>query len=296
MKYIQSWKVFESGDVSSANIQNPGFASDSDFIGKSRQSAPESYEEFEKMITEKFDFQFENITENKKNLIKEGGALGLLIFGTILSFGKLLELVGEIFKFIVNKGKSWGFIVGEKWETTIFEKWGKWYQKYLIKWVFVPIATLLCNSAQPFIHMMESFINPGELKNYCTKEDIEMYANGIFFITIASVLTLSMGKAGAVLANAMHGKIIATGILKLVTSATKFWELKCLALANMLKKYEPFKNYDTIDISHAIADCLEKRGLWAAFKDTLKFKFKFSAIEQEEVRKCITHYCEHPHH
>jgi hypothetical protein len=64
----------------------------------------------------------------------------------------------------------------------------------------------------------------------------------------------------------------------------------------MLKKYDTFENYDTIDLSHAIADCLEKRGLWTAFKDTLKFKFKFSAFEEKEVRDCIIHYCEQPQH
>jgi hypothetical protein len=151
---------------------------------------------------------------------------------------------------------------------------------------------------QNFITRTSKFFQPtnkktiGNLTNHCTKDRIEELANTSFYLTIFCVLSLSSESLFHTFGAALLGKIGIASSLKLGTSAAKIWEIKCLSISHAIKDNKKFENLvkdkDVFEIAHAISVCLEEKGIVDGLKDTLKFKFKFSGLEEgSQVYNCI---------
>jgi hypothetical protein len=247
------------------------------------ETPPQNYAEFEKMMSEFGEFKSDG------GELKEGGGLFMLGLGSVLSFGKIVEYVGQMFRFLVNKAKKFGIIRGEKWDTTKFEDWGQMIHKYLIKIVFKPMALVICNSTQPFIHIIESFINQGPLENHCSDDDIEYISNAMFYLTITAVLGLSMGPLAGTLATLLIGKVKVLGFLKIVTSGIKFWEIKNYLLAHKLKSLPKFRDTPLHDLAHITADCLEEVGV------KLQYYFDIDKFQSGKIGECLVTKLESHH-
>jgi len=331
MKYIKNYSIFESDRTSKVGDTISKKSSKDFNTEESKMSEPNNYDEFEDMFIKSFGVtkeKFNDFLEKKfksdidtsvsstskpsMKMVKEGAGIGLILFGSVLSFGKVLEFFGQAIAKVVNLAKLLGIIfpgvAGEAWEKTSLEKWGEYYNNFLIKWIFKPIARVLLNSTLPFIWMTEAFIKNKKYdensdyepsKNYSFSEsDVNDTANAIFYISIGAVLALSIGSLGLALVGLLKGKILLTGALKIATSFTKIWELKCLALAKILKEKFPnhYSKYNTTELSHALTECMERKGKGSStFKtlmDSIQFNFKNL---NKEYKDCIISYIEHHH-
>lgn len=248
------------------------------------ETAPQTYAEFEKMMGE-----FGGNMGSDGVELKEGGGLFMLGLSTALSFGKIVEYVGQMFRFLVNKAKKFGLVSGEKWESSKLEDWGHMIHKYLLKIVFKPMALVICNSAQPFIHIIESIFNQGTLENHCDESDIEFLSNALFYVTVIGVLSLSLGPLSGVLSSVLLGKIKVLGFLKVVTSGIKFWEIKNYFLAHKLKKLPKFQDTPIYELAHITADCLEEVGI------KLEYYFKLDKFQSGKIGECMSEKLELHH-
>ena len=225
-------------------------------------------------------------SESGKQIINEGGMLGLLI-GGVLSAGKLLDLIGQLFRHLVNWGKSLGFIVGKQWKSTKLEEWGNWYTNLLKNWVFRPIAKALLVSAEPFLQMSEAMFNKGQLGTYSTKEDVDIVSETLFYGVLLIVLTASAGAAGHAIGLVMIGKLKVVAVLKTLFTSVKIWEIKHYILGYLLKFKKPFQNYTVEKIAHSLTECHEDYGLKASLY------YDFDKFSTTKVYDCVMKHLEH---
>tara|TARA_R110001592_G_scaffold26307_2_gene98642 strand:+ start:29 stop:721 length:693 start_codon:yes stop_codon:yes gene_type:complete len=133
---------------------------------------------------------YENIDKDKKNINE---SLGMLALGFILSAGKLMDLVGVIYKKINN------FFSKKKIDKTKLEKFGEKYNSYIVKGI--------------------KFIIKKSVGGKISDETAEIWANILFTIIIISLF--GVGSASMAAGN-YAGAALA---VKSATQLVKLYEL-----------------------------------------------------------------------
>lgn len=309
MRHLNSYSLFLENNSTASLIGSPAPSEQSIGSSRSSKSIPTNYDEFETMF-EKYIQQSGGINKNS-NLTEEntnswiksmmdggdsdprrqtmnegGGMLGILI-GGVLSAGKLLDLIGQLFRHLINWGKSLGFIVGKQWKSTKLEEWGDWYTNFLKTWVFKPIAKALLVSVEPFLQMVEAMFNKGQLGDYSKKEDVDILSDGIFYAVLLIVLTASAGSVGHAIGLIMIGKLKVLAVLKTLFTSVKIWEIKHYILGYLLKFRKTFDNYTVGDIAHSLTECHEDYGLKASLY------YDFDKFTTTKVFDCVMKHLEH---
>jgi hypothetical protein len=224
------------------------------------------------------------ITENKE-VINES-----IVIGAVLASGKLLDVIGVVFKKIYNFFVKKGWIKGNQIEKTYLEEAGEWIHENLVMGIFKTIATFLLGTIAAAVAVVNAFTDPNNgdvLNKIVSDENIKNLAATLFYVSI----TIVGVKGLMVVANsAIHGSHILHGVVEAVTSGTKFYELILLLLAFysalFIEAYKPFKNRIT-DLAHAYGECLEgNKNIYNVIKSVPK-NFKAGNTSQIE---CVNHH------
>lgn len=300
MRYLNNYSLFlENNPSVPPTSSNPP-------LPPSGNQVPTNYNEFETMfekyiqqnggLEKDINLTEENMNswlasmmnggESRRQSINEGGLFGLIL-GGILSAGKLIEIIGQLFRHLVNWAKRCGFISGQQWKSTKLEEWGAWYTELLKKWIFKPAAKALLHSAQPFLHMAESVFNKGELTSYTKEEDVDSIADSLFYGTLIIVLSASAGAAGHAIGLIMIGKLKVLAVLKTLFTGVKIWEIKHYLLGYVLKFKKPFQKYTVEKIAHSLTECHEDYGLRASLY------YDFDKFTTTKVYDCVMKHLEH---
>ncbi|MEI6879784.1 MAG: hypothetical protein WCK82_00380 [Bacteroidota bacterium] len=225
------------------------------------------------------------ITENKE-VINES-----IVIGAVLASGKLLDVIGVVFKKIYNFFVKKGWIKGNQIEKTYLEKAGEWIHENLIMGVFKIIATTLLGTIGGFVGVVQVLANPksnGDLVNkIVSEENIKNLAATLFYASITIV-----GAQGlmTVAHSAIHGSHILHGVIEGVTSGTKLYELILLVLAfysaSYIEPYKPFKNKIPA-LAHAYGECLEgDKNIYNVIKSLPK---TIKAGDTSQI-ECVNHH------
>lgn len=314
MKYLKKYQIFFENLED--NIEEPDYSQAPEKF-QPTMIKPNSQEEFEEMF-EKYIISRGGIDNNlnipesrlgswirdcmngvgESNLkIREGGGASIvgLAIGSVLSAGKLLELLGQLFRHFVNFLKWIGVISGDNWKTTKFEVWGDYYTNCLKSWLFRPLANIFCQSAQPFLHMLESFAKSaskdysGNLSNHCDKENIDFFTEAFFYSSLIIILGFSAGTVGHALGSILIGKASILGSLKVALTGCKIWEIKHFILGFKLKNlYPDFQKYEVQEIAHSLMECQEEYGISSSVYFDFKDKFQTT-----KVYNCLMSHLEH---
>jgi hypothetical protein len=101
------------------------------------------------------------INENVLDINEEGQILNeSLVIGTLLASGKLLDVVGVLFKKIYNWMVKKGWIKGNQIDKTWLEKAGEWIHENIVMGMFKVIATTLLGVIGAFVGVVSAFIDP----------------------------------------------------------------------------------------------------------------------------------------
>lgn len=212
----------------------------------------------------------ENVTDinEGRELLNESIAVGLL-----LASGKLLDVIGVLFKKVYNFFVKKGWIKGKEIDKTKFEEWGEWIHTNIIMGIFKVIATTLLGVIAAFVGVVNVF-NGGDggiINKIVSEDNIKKLASTLFYVTI-----LIVGVQGfmAVANSLVHGSHIIHGIVEAVASGTKLYELILLILAfysaTYVDAYKPFSNRIP-DLAHAYGECLEgDKNIYNAIKTQVK--------------------------
>lgn len=290
MKYLKGFELFKEAQVAGQPTSASSVSASSEIGGQQRKiyySEPKDYKEFEEKFVEYIKDNGGLESESNSKIVEGAHSLFGIVLSSILSGGKLLEIIGQCFRHLVNWAKRIGIIGGEKWKSTYLEKWGIWYSEFLMNWIFKPISKILCQSMQPFLHMVESMFNKGELTNYCTEEDISGIAGAVFYITLAGILTISVGPLGGAITTLIIGKLKVYAVLKTVLSGVKIWEVKHYIMAMFLKKIKQFQSYSIEDIAHGLTDCHEEHGINSSIY------YDFTKFNKTKIYDCLLKNLEH---
>ena len=232
------------------------------------------------------------IKENVTDINEGRELLNESIVGTIgiaLATGKLLDVIGVLFKKIYNWMIKKGWIKGKEIEKTKLEELGEWIHTNVIMGIFKVIATTLLGVIAAFVGAVNVFNGGnGEIINQIVSEDnIKKLAATLFYVTIFMV-----GAQGfmAVADSIVHGSHIIHGIVETVASGTKLYELILLILAfysaTYIDAYKPFKNRIP-DLAHAYGECLEgDKNIYNAIKAQVK-SIKSGNTKQID---CVNHH------
>ncbi len=255
--------------------------------------------------------EYDNQLNEERGLITES-TLTLMAISAALASGKLLDLIGSLFR------KAWNFIskqIAKKSETckkvakkergkcaealfasgkgpkilgkTWFEKAGEWLHKNIIMTLFRGVAIVLLDAAQ-------GIFSSGKKSDEWSDDDklVEMVANTLFYATITIVGYLGIKE---LITHGMHGLATFTGIVEGVTTTTKIYELILLIIAIVVIKRGLVKSSDTSSVAHTLGECLEGGGkIGKVFKQVKKMK-KDDSYSQE-VMACLNKSLELPHH
>lgn len=225
------------------------------------------------------------VTENKQ-ILTEG-----LAIGAILASGKLLDIIGVVFKKIYNFFVKRGWIKGDQIQKTWLEKAGEWIHENLIMGIFKTIAATLLVTIGGYVGVVQAVANPKSNSDLVNKivseENIKNLAATLFYISIVIV-----GAKGlmTVFEAASHGTHLLHGVTEAVTSGTKFYEVILLLVAFYsafyVDPYKPFKNRIP-DLAHAYGECLEgDKNIYNLIKSLPK-KIKSGNTAQIE---CVNHH------
>ena len=239
---------------------------------------------FESMI--EHGIKLDEIINEGKQILNEGLAIGL-----ILASGKLLDIIGVVFKKIYNFFVKRGWIKGDQIEKTYLEKAGEWIHENLIMGIFKIIATTLLATIGGFVGVVQVLANPksnGDLVNkIVSEENIKNLAATLFYVSIVIV-----GAKGlmTVFEAASHGTHLLHGVTEAITSGTKFYEVILLLVAFYsaiyVDPYKPFRNRIP-DLAHAYGECLEgDKNIYNVLKSLPK---KIKAGDKQQI-ECVNHH------
>jgi hypothetical protein len=230
------------------------------------------------------------INENVLDINEEGQILNeSLVIGTLLASGKLLDVVGVLFKKIYNWMVKKGWIKGNQIDKTWLEKAGEWIHENIVMGMFKVIATTLLGVIGAFVGVVSAFIDPNGnvVNNIVSEENINNLAATLFYTSIIIV-----GAQGlmTVAHSAIHGSHILHGVIEGITTGTKFYELILLVLAfysaSYIEPYKPFKNRIPA-LAHAYGECMEgDKNIYNVIK-TVPKKIKSGDVAQIE---CVNHH------
>lgn len=232
------------------------------------------------------------INENVMDINEEGQILNeSLVIGTLLASGKLLDVVGVLFKKIYNWMVKKGWIKGNQIDKTWLEKAGEWIHENIVMGIFKVIATTLLGTIGALVGVVNSFTDPngnGEIVNQIvSEENIKNLAATLFYATITIV-----GIQGftTVAQSAIHGEHILHGVIEGITSSTKLYELILLVLAfysaSYVEPYKPFKSRIPA-LAHAYGECMEgDRNAYNAIKS---FRKKIASGDTAQI-ECVNHH------
>ena len=241
-------------------------------------------------------FLLESMIENGiklDDLITEGKEMlnESLAVGAILASGKLLDVIGVLFKKIYNFFVKRGWIKGKEIKKTELEKAGEWIHKNLIMGIFKVIATTLLGTIGAFVAVVQAFGNTksnGNLVNkIVSEENINSLAATLFYVCITIFAAQGLM---TVVHSALQGTHILHGVIEAVTSGTKLYELLLLILAyysaTYIEVYKPFKNRIS-DLAHAYGECMEgDKNIYNVIKSVPK-TIKAGNTSQIE---CVNHH------
>ena len=248
-------------------------------------------------------FLFESMLENGLSLdglinenitdINEGGELlnESLAIGLLLASGKLLDVIGVLFKKIYNWMVKKGWIDGKEIKKTGLEKAGEWIHENIVMGIFKVIATTLLGTIGAFVGVVNSFTDPngnGEIVNQIvSEENIKNLAATLFYATIVIVAIQGFT---TVAESAIHGEHILHGVIEGITSSTKLYELILLVLAfysaSYVEPYKPFKSRIPA-LAHAYGECMEgDKNIYNVIKSVPK---KIKAGDTAQI-ECVNHH------
>jgi len=246
-------------------------------------------------------FLFESMIENGLSLdefinesvvdINEDGELltESLAVGLLLASGKLLDVIGVLFKKIYNWMVKKGWIDGKEIKKTMLEEAGEWIHENIVMGIFKVIATTLLGTIGAFVGVVNAVTNPkGDIVNQVVNdENINNLAATLFYATITIV-----GAQGlmTVAHSAIHGSHILHGVIEAVTTGTKLYEIILLVLAFYsalyIESYKPFKNRIPA-LAHAYGECMEgDKNIYNVIKSVPK---KIKAGDTAQI-ECVNHH------
>lgn len=215
-----------------------------------------------------------------------------LVIGTILASGKLLDVIGVLFKKIYNFFVKKGWVNGNQIEKTKFEEAGEWIHNKIVMGLFKVIATALLGTLGAFISSVNMVVDPNGSNNtsfneVVSEENVKNLAATLFYASITIV-----GAQGlmTVANSAIHGSHILHGVIEGVTTGTKLYELILLILAfysvTYVEPYKPFKGRIP-DLAHAYGECMEgDKNIYNVIK-SIPSKIKSGDTAQIE---CVNHH------
>lgn len=213
-----------------------------------------------------------------------------LIIGSILASGKLLDVIGVLFKKIYNFFVKKGWISGNQIKKTGAEEAGEWLHEKVVMGLFKVIATTLLGTLGAFISGVNMVVDPNNKTSFndvVSEENVKNLAATLFYASITIV-----GAQGlmTVANSAIHGSHILHGIIEGVTTGTKLYELILLILAfysvTYIEPYKPFKSRIP-DLAHAYGECMEgDKNIYNVIK-TIPSKIKSGDTAQVE---CVNHH------
>ena len=218
---------------------------------------------------EELNIEFNALLVENKEKINE--AIGLMITGAVLASGKLIDLIGVIFKKFRNFLISKGWLKGEKWDKTKAEIIGEKIQKYIIEPIFQALAGLLL---APMGTLVAAF--GGDPEKVMGEENRKKLGNTLFYGAVIGV------GATSILQMLSHTPSLIAGVTEFFTNGTKFYEVVLLILSVFL--YKQIKK--TIpETAHILGECLESSGDYGKLMNTLK-KLKDKTLVNS-VKECV---------
>jgi len=200
------------------------------------------------------------INENILDINEDGKLLNeSIVVSSILASGKLLDVIGVLFKKAYNYFVSKGWIKGNQIEKTVLEKAGEWINEHIVMGIFKAIATTLLGVIAGFIGVVSAFSkgNTDVVNKIVTEENIKSLAVTLFYAAIVIVGAQGLMAVAHSIAQATH---MLHGVVESVTTGTKIYELILLVLAFYstlyIEPYKPFRNRIP-DLAHAYGECLE---------------------------------------
>tara|TARA_R100001509_G_scaffold65560_1_gene36233 strand:- start:33442 stop:34398 length:957 start_codon:yes stop_codon:yes gene_type:complete len=273
--------------------------------------------------------EYDNQLNEERGLITEEG-FTLMAISAALASGKLFDLIGSFFrkawnfisKQIAKKSKTCKEvskdergkcaeallasgkgpkILGKTW----FEKAGEWIHENIIMTLFRVVAIVLLDTAQGIFSSGKksdevqqdyyggpkgTFIEGGKWVD--DDKLVDMVANTLFYATITIVGYFGLKELYAL---GKDGIATFTGVVEIVTSVTKGYELILLVIATVVIKRGLVKSSDTSGVAHTLGECLEGGGkIGKIFKQVKKMK-KDDSYSQE-VLACLNKSLELAHH
>lgn len=224
------------------------------------------------------------LTENKQ-LLNE--VVGTLIISTALASGKLLDLIGVMFKKVRNWLIQKKILKGTQWDKTQLEKFGEFLHKWIIMGFFKILATAILGVIGGFVTTFGIFVSPkiGDITSkIINQKNIDTLANTLFYCCVIIFATLGIaGIAEAV----TKGHEIFMPIYEAITTGTKFYEILWLILAffiiTFIPEFNKFKG-NLKHFAHTIVDCTEDSG--NAWKTIIALSKKLKSGDKKTIQ-CI---------
>lgn len=238
------------------------------------------------------------VLNESKILLKESVAL---VIGAALASGKLLDVIGSLFRGAYNLFMKTSGLMKKMRENkcktdsqqeqancieellkkqlinkTWLEKAGEWIHKNIIIKIFKGIAIVLIGIFAPAFIIDKK---EGGLNN----ELVEKVANTLFYSTI-TIFAIYGGYM--LIKHGLHGLVTLPGVVESVAVGTKAYELVLLIGAAILISYKKVKETSPSSVAHKLGECLEGGGKVSKILGNIK-KIKKDYEYRKQIYACI---------